>query len=335
MLIRPGRSSGNLIDRRGSGGGGMGGRAGLGIGGLVLLLVGAYFGVDLRGLVGGGGGASVAVEQDEQAVEDPQDEGARFVDAVLVETEDVWSRLYREAGDTYPEPNLVLYSGSTPTACGYGQAATGPFYCPGDQTVYIDLSFFRQLQRMGAQGEFAVAYVIAHEIGHHVQNVEGLLSRTRSNAASVQTELQADCLAGIWANQARGAEGRIELNEADIESGISAAAAVGDDALQRGAGQVVQAGELHARLVAPARRRVPGRLPLRRLRRLLRVIAGPVALGPGHREPQVPAGPGPPAPGPGTARLDAAERDPPVARAAGGRRQAAVGRGAAGRGVQR
>ena len=238
MLIRPGRSSGNLIDRRGKGGG-RGGRASLGIGGLVLLLIGAYFGVDLRGLVGGGG-QSVAVDPNEQAVTDPQDEGARFVDAVLVETEDVWGALYQQAGESYPEPNLVLYSGSTPTACGYGQAATGPFYCPGDKTVYLDLSFFRQLQRMGAQGDFSVAYVIAHEIGHHVQNVEGLLGQTRSNAMSVRTELQADCLAGIWANHARGAEGRIELNEADIESGITAAAAVGDDSIQRGAGQAVR-----------------------------------------------------------------------------------------------
>ena len=236
MLIRPGRSSGNLIDRRGRGGG----RAGLGIGGLVLLLIGAFFGLDLRGLVGGGGGGSSVAVGNEQPVQDPQDRGAQFVDAVLTETEDVWNRLYSEAGDAYPEPNLVLYSGATQTACGYGQAATGPFYCPSDQTVYIDLSFFRQLERMGAQGEFAVAYVIAHEIGHHVQNVEGLLSRTRSNAMSVQTELQADCLAGIWAYHARSAEGRVQLTDADIESGISAAAAVGDDSIQRGAGQAVR-----------------------------------------------------------------------------------------------
>ena len=236
MLIRPGRSSGNLIDRRGSRGGG---RAGLGIGGLVLLLVGAYFGLDLRGVVGGGG-ASTAGPVDEQPVSDPQDQGAQFVDAILVETENVWGEIYRGVGETYPEPDLVLYSGSTPTACGYGQAATGPFYCPGDRTVYIDLSFFQQLQRMGARGDFAVAYVIAHEIGHHVQNVEGLLSRSRSNALSVQTELQADCLAGIWTNRASDERGRVELNEADIESGISAAAAVGDDAIQRGAGQAVR-----------------------------------------------------------------------------------------------
>ncbi len=237
MLIRPGRSSGNLIDRRGSRGGG-GGKIGLGLGGLVLLLVGAFFGLDLRPLLGGGGVPS-APPANERAV-DPQDEGGRFVDAVLVETEEVWGELYRQAGETYREPNLVLYTGATQTSCGTGQAAMGPFYCPNDQTVYLDLSFFNQLQRMGAQGEFAVAYVIAHEIGHHVQNLEGLLGRSRSNAMSVQTELQADCLAGIWANRAQGEDGRLVLNEADIESGISAAAAVGDDAIQRGAGQAVR-----------------------------------------------------------------------------------------------
>ena len=237
MLIRPGRSSGNLIDRRGSGGGGRG--VGIGIGGIVLLLIGAFFGLDLRGLVGGGG-SSVAVDPNEQPVTDPQDEGAQFVDAVLAETENVWGELYRESGETYREPNLVLYSGATQTGCGYGQAAAGPFYCPSDETVYLDLSFFNQLQRMGAQGEFAVAYVIAHEVAHHVQNQEGLLTRSRSNAMSVQTELQADCLAGIWTHHAEDEAGRVQLNESDIESGISAAAAVGDDAIQQGAGQRVR-----------------------------------------------------------------------------------------------
>lgn len=233
MLIRPGRSSGNLIDRRGGGGVG---RAGLGIGGLLILLVGAFFGLDLRPLLGGGG----APPQADVAAGPPGDEAARAVDAILVETEDVWGRLYREAGETYPEPNLVLYSGVTQTGCGYGQAATGPFYCPADRTVYIDLSFFRQLQAMGARGDFPIAYVLAHEVAHHVQNVEGLLSRSRSNAMSVQTELQADCLAGVWAHHAAGAGGRIELDEADIEEGISAAAAVGDDAIQSRAGGAVR-----------------------------------------------------------------------------------------------
>ena len=233
MLIRPGRSSGNLIDRRGGGGGG---KIGLGLGGLVLLLVGAFFGLDLRPLLGGGG-PSASVEQ---TPTEPTDRASEVIDAILVETEDVWGELYRQSGETYQEPNVVLYSGSTPTGCGYGQAAMGPFYCPSDQSVYLDLSFFSQLERMGAQGDFAVAYVIAHEIAHHVQNLEGLLSRSRSNAMSVQTELQADCLAGIWAYHAEDADGPIQLTEADIESGVSAAAAVGDDAIQQRAGQSVR-----------------------------------------------------------------------------------------------
>ena len=233
MLIRPGRSSGNLIDRRGGRGGG---RVGLGIGGLVLLLIGAFFGLDLTPLLGGGVSEAPA---NEQAVE-PTDEAGQTIDAILAETENVWGELYRQSGETYREPNLVLFTGSTPTACGFGQAAMGPFYCPGDQTVYMDLSFFRQLQSMGARGEFAVAYVIAHEVGHHIQNIEGLLSRTRSNRQSVQTELTADCLAGVWTYHAQGEDGRLVLNETDIESGISAAAAVGDDQIQRRSGQAVQ-----------------------------------------------------------------------------------------------
>ena len=236
MLIKPGRSSGNLIDRRGGRGGG-GGKIGLGLGGLVLLLVGAFFGLDLRPLLGGGGVSSAPAN--EQAVT-PGDEAGEAIDAILTETEDVWGELYRQTGEPYPEPDLVLYDRATPTACGYGQAATGPFYCPSDRRIYLDLSFMRQLQRMGARGDFAVAYVIAHEVGHHIQNVEGVLPRTRSNAASVQTELQADCLAGVWTHYAADESGRLELNESDIESGISAASAVGDDNIQQSAGQAVR-----------------------------------------------------------------------------------------------
>jgi len=231
MLVRPGRSSGNLKDRRG----GSGGKVGLGLGGLLILLVGAFFGVDLQPLLGGG--TSVGV--DEQVTE-PTDDASQFIDAILVETEDVWGQLYRDAGETYPEPDLVLYTGRTPTSCGAGQAAMGPFYCPSDQTVYLDLSFFNQLERMGAEGEFAVAYVIAHEVAHHVQNVEGALGGSRSNQNSVRTELQADCLAGVWAHYAQDERGRLVLDEADIQSGITAAAAVGDDAIQQGAGQRVR-----------------------------------------------------------------------------------------------
>ena len=228
MLIRPGKGSGNLIDRRG--GGGIGGRVGIGLGGLVLLLVGAFFGLDLSPLLGGGGGGTSTAGPVEPS--QPTDQAGETISAILAETEQVWGQLYREAGETYPEPNLVLFDGQTRTACGYGSSATGPFYCPSDRTVYIDLSFFRQLQRMGARGDFPVAYVIAHEIGHHVQNVEGLLRGRQSNAMSVQTELQADCLAGIWTYHAQGDDGRIVLDDADIEEGISAASAVGDDTIQ-------------------------------------------------------------------------------------------------------
>ena len=235
MLIKPGRSSGNIIDRRGRGGG----KVGLGIGGLVVLLIGAFFGLDLSPLLGGGGVSTAPPTEETTA---PEDDAGETVDAILAETETVWGELYRQAGETYPEPGLVLYDGVTQTACGYGQAATGPFYCPNDQRVYLDLAFFRQLQRMGAQGDFAVAYVIAHEVGHHVQNVEGLLGAARTSAASVRTELQADCLAGIWTHYAAADErgDRIVLNDADIQSGISAAAAVGDDQIQQSAGQTVR-----------------------------------------------------------------------------------------------
>lgn len=204
----------------------------------MIVLIGMFFGVDLRGLVGGGGPSSADVSN--EVVTDPADENAAVIDALLVENEDVWGELYQQAGETYREPNLVLFTGSTPTGCGYGQTATGPFYCPSDQTVYIDLAFFNQLQRMGARGDFSLAYVIAHEMAHHVQNLEGLLTRSRSNAMSVQTELQADCLAGIWTHHARGEDGRVVLDDADIQEGISAASAVGDDSIQRGAGQAVR-----------------------------------------------------------------------------------------------
>ena len=232
MLIKPGRSSGNLIDRRG----GRGGKVGLGLGGLVVVLIAAFFGLPVDQFLGGGAPqASV-----EQTAGEPSDQAGQAVDAILASTEDVWGAIYQQTGEPYPEPDLVLYSGTTPTGCGYGQAATGPFYCPSDRTVYLDLSFFGQLQALGARGDFPVAYVIAHEVAHHVQNVEGLLGRSRSNAMSVQTELQADCLAGIWAHHARGPEGTVELDDADIEEGISAAAAVGDDRIQERSGGVVR-----------------------------------------------------------------------------------------------
>ncbi len=162
--------------------------------------------------------------------EDEQKEQADFVGAVLGSTEDVWAEIFAKNGRTYEQPHLVMFAGATDTACGMGQTAMGPFYCPNDQTVYLDLDFFYDLQHdLNAPGDFARAYVIAHEVGHHVQNMQGLLSSRRSNAESVKTELMADCYAGVWAYhiQEFGA-----LEDGDLKEAINAAGQVGDDRLQ-------------------------------------------------------------------------------------------------------
>ncbi|WP_070310571.1 neutral zinc metallopeptidase, partial [Janthinobacterium sp. HH107] len=170
------------------------------------------------------------------------DEMARFVKTVLADTEDTWGALFKAEGGSYVKPKLVLYSGSTPTACGTGQSASGPFYCPGDQKVYLDLDFFNLMQqRFKVSGEFAEAYVIAHEVGHHVQNLMGLsekvdnarrtASERQANAMSVRLELQADCFAGVWAFHAN--QDRKILEQGDVEAALKAATAIGDDALQR------------------------------------------------------------------------------------------------------
>ena len=243
MRLGRSRRSGNVLDARGGGGR----KIGLGIGGLVIILLGALFGVDLSGIVGAvgqGGGGQVSVEAGA-----PTDEGGDFVAAVLGETEDVWSDLFQRSGYDYPEPELVLFSGVVPTACGTGQSATGPFYCPRDRRVYFDLSFYGQLQRLGAGGDFALAYVIAHEVGHHIQNVEGTLEQVQraqaqltrrgdqaqANALSVRAELQADCYAGVWAYHSE--RERDVLEAGDVEEGLRAAAAVGDDNIQSMAGR--------------------------------------------------------------------------------------------------
>jgi len=176
-----------------------------------------------------------------------QDALAEFASVVLGDTEDVWNGIFRAGGANYREPVLVLYSDMTETACGYGQAAAGPFYCPGDQKLYLDLSFLRQLKQMGASGDFAFAYVIAHEVGHHVQTLQGISeqvqrAKTRmgaadSNALQVRMELQADCYAGVWAHHAH--RQRQILEPGDVEEGLRAAAAVGDDQIQRSAGRRV------------------------------------------------------------------------------------------------
>jgi predicted metalloprotease len=251
------RESSNVEDRRdgdggGSGGGMLGGR-GIGIGTIVVALLGGWmFGINpmtIISLLSGGGAPSAQVQQAPAHRPPKDDQLAKFVSTVLADTEDVWKDVFAKAGGTYQEPRLVLFRGATRTACGQGQAAMGPFYCPGDQKVYIDLGFYETLKnRLGAPGEFAQAYVIAHEVGHHVQNlmgisgkVDGMRSRSsevQSNALSVRLELQADCFAGVWAHHAQDA--RKILESGDIESAMNAAAKIGDDALQRaGGGEVV------------------------------------------------------------------------------------------------
>jgi predicted metalloprotease len=176
------------------------------------------------------------------------DEAADFVSVILADTEDTWGAMFSSAGQTYPSPKLVLFSDMVESACGMNSTATGPFYCPGDRKVYLDLGFLRELKQLGVSGDFAVAYVIAHEVGHHVQNVVGaerrlrqlqsrVSSRAEANALTVLMELQADCYAGVWAHHANNQ--RQLLEEGDIEEGLKAAAAIGDDRLQRMAGRSV------------------------------------------------------------------------------------------------
>jgi len=203
----------------------------------------------ILGVLGGGGQETVVQQQEAPTRKPPADDGmARFVSTVLADTEDVWKEVFVERGGRYQEPRLVLFRGATPTACGTGQSAMGPFYCPGDQKVYIDLAFYQVLRdRLGAPGDFAQAYVVAHEVGHHVQNllgVTGKLEQARSrvsqveyNALSVRLELQADCLAGYWAQRADKA--RHILENGDIAEAMNAAARIGDDALQRAGGGAV------------------------------------------------------------------------------------------------
>ena len=241
--------SDNVEDRRGSsaGGGGLpmiGGR-GIGIGTVAIALVAGWiFGINPLTVLGllGGGSPSPQVQQAPAGKPPATDQTARFVSTILADTEDVWRAQFKLANMTYSEPKLRLFRGSEPTACGTGQAAMGPFYCPGDQKVYIDLGFFDVMkQRLGAPGDFAQAYVIAHEVGHHVQNLMGITgkvdamrgrgSEAQQNALSVRLELQADCFAGVWAHDAQSA--RQILEQGDIEEAMNAAQQIGDDALQR------------------------------------------------------------------------------------------------------
>lgn len=255
------RRSSNVEDRRGGGGfrgGGFRG-GGLGIGGLIIVgLIAWATGINPAVLIGGaevlmGGGDSSysqpSPQQQQASRTPPQDRQGQFVSAVLAQTEDVWSKLFKAQGQTYRPPGLVLFDGQTGSACGTAQSAMGPFYCPRDRKVYIDLSFFDEMaRRFRAPGDFAQAYVIAHEVGHHVQNQLGILgevqqrqrqlSRPDANNLSVRVELMADCLAGVWAHHAN-AQWRV-LEEGDIEEALNAASAIGDDRLQKQAqGRVV------------------------------------------------------------------------------------------------
>ncbi|UCC14314.1 MAG: zinc metallopeptidase [Gammaproteobacteria bacterium] len=244
MRWRTGRRSSNIDDRRGRRV--SRGVAGGGFGTVVIVLIALYFGVDPGVLMQGVPSQTYTTETTPPSPE--QQELADFVSVVLADTEDTWHAIFQQSGQRYQEPTLVLFTGAVQSACGFAQAAMGPFYCPADQKVYIDLSFYDDLRsRHNAPGDFAQAYVIAHEIGHHVQNLTGIsgevqsmrrrVSETESNQLSVRLELQADCLAGIWANHAD--RSRQILETGDIEEALNAASAIGDDRLQKQAGGYV------------------------------------------------------------------------------------------------
>ena len=241
------RESDNVEDVRGSSGGGgglpIGGRH-LSLGGIVIALLASWaFGINpmtVLGLLDGGG--APAVQPSAPAQHHPKDPGALFVSRVLADTEDVWGAYFQRSGQQYPTPKLDIFRGSYPTACGQGEAAMGPFYCPADRKVYIDLAFYDTLRdRLGAPGDFAQAYVIAHEVGHHLQNLmgttakldqaRGRASEREMNALSVRLELQADCFAGVWANLSQRSKGWLE--QGDVEEALNAAAQIGDDTLQK------------------------------------------------------------------------------------------------------
>jgi predicted metalloprotease len=245
------RESENIEDRRGGSGmpiavGGIGG-----LGAIIVLVVGLFLGIDPSTLLALLNGDQAQPQQtDTQTVDGRPSQGSeaghdrtrQFVAVVLADTEDVWRQVFKSSGKTYVEPKLVLYTSQIASACGLASAASGPFYCPNDQKVYLDLSFFEEMRaRFNAPGEFADAYVVAHEIGHHVQNSLGILKTAKSeeassdrrgaNAISVRVELQADCLAGFWAHRADRTKHIIE--QGDVEAAMNAASAVGDDRLQR------------------------------------------------------------------------------------------------------
>lgn len=248
MLWQKGRASDNVVEDDGGGGGGgpsFGGGRGLGLGGIILVvIVGLIFGKnpgDILQLLGGMG--DDAGQGTQQVSPAGNDEQSMFVKKVLGSTEDVWGRMFQASGKQYPAPRLVLFHGAVQSACGAASAAMGPFYCPGDRQVYLDLDFFREMQtRFHAAGDFARAYVIAHEVGHHIQNLIGVMQQVDqqarrgvpmqgANGLSVRQELQADCFAGVWANHAQQQLNWLEPG--DIEAALNAANQIGDDTLQK------------------------------------------------------------------------------------------------------
>jgi predicted metalloprotease len=240
------RRSTNVEDRRGAGGtGGGGGRriaVGGGLGGVALIVLYLLFGGDLSQLIQGSEKTTATNAESSSELSTSDQEMGEFVSVVLADIEDVWNAQFKAMGKTYREPKLVLFTGSVDSACGYAGSAVGPFYCPGDEKVYLDLDYFDDMEReLNFEGDFALAYVIAHEVGHHIQNQLGIMdqvsslqqrsSKTQSNALSVRLELQADFLAGLWAHYARQTQGFIDT--ADIEEGLNAASAVGDDRIMK------------------------------------------------------------------------------------------------------
>lgn len=240
------RESDNVEDRRGQSGSPMGGGGGFrlpsGKGGIVLLiivLVAGYYGVDLTGMLTG---EPVSQQQTTQRSISPQDEeAAKFTKVILADTEDTWGAIFKDMGRQYPQPKLVMYRGATRTACGTGQSVMGPFYCPADSTVYIDLSFYDEMRnKLGAGGDFAQGYVIAHEVGHHVQKLLGIepkvrqlqqnASQAEANRLSVKMELQADCFAGVWGYNMQKQD---YMETGDLQEALNAAEAIGDDRLQQ------------------------------------------------------------------------------------------------------
>jgi predicted metalloprotease len=241
MKWQSGRRSSNVEDRRGMRS--RGGLVGGGVGTILIIIAALYFGVDPSFLIEGMQSSNVSTSGTQPTADDLRNDPlADMIAVVIADTEDVWAELFANQGRRYEQPTLVLFTGSTRSACGLGQAAMGPFYCPADRKAYIDLGFYDEMRtRFRAPGDFAQAYVIAHEIGHHVQNLLGVSNKVRQmqaragkaegNQLSVRLELQADCLAGVWANRADKARGILESG--DIEEALNAASAIGDDRLQK------------------------------------------------------------------------------------------------------